>query len=361
MKVIITTGGTGGHIYPALSLANEIKLDNKENEIIFLGSLNRMEKDIVPEYGYPFYGLDIVATKGSVFNKFISIIKLFKSYFKCKKIIKNIKPDIVIGFGNYISVPVVMAANKLKIKTLIHEQNSVPGKANLFLSRYVDRVIGSYNENKDFFKCEVSILGNPRSSDAGKVKKNKIILEQFGLSTNKKTVIFVMGSLGSQSVNKVLKQIIPEINDRQYQALIVTGKKDYLNFVSGIENFDNVKIVEYIDGINVMKQADLLVVRGGATTAAEVVAMSIPAIIIPSPYVPYDHQTTNALALKNAGCAYIIEEKNLDSIMLVKKIDEIINDDERLKNMKKSSKKISHHDASNEIVKVVKELVYESD
>ena len=204
MKIVIATGGTGGHIYPALSLADAL-LENKDNDVLFIGSSTRMESKEIPEKGYNFKGLNVIGTNGGLTNKIKSVLLLVKARSECIKILKDYKPDVVIGFGNYISVPVILAAKKLGIKTMIHEQNSVAGKANVFLSRFVDGIIGSYNENlNQFDNSKTRILGNPRASESSKIDKDVNMYNELGLDENKSLVLIVMGSLGSESVNKVL-------------------------------------------------------------------------------------------------------------------------------------------------------------
>ncbi len=360
MRILIVTGGTGGHIYPAISLANAIKEDSHLNEVLFVGSKSRMESDIVPQAGYPFIGLDITGIQGNSIEKLKSAYRLVKGYQSSKKIIKQFKPDLVIGFGNYISVPVILAASRMGIKTMIHEQNSVAGKANRYLSKVVDAVVGCYEENKaEFDPSKTRILGNPRASEASKVKENRAVLETVGLDPTIKTVIIVMGSLGSESVNKILKDMVPLLKGKSYQVMIVTGKKGYSLFIENLENIENVRIIPYLEGLTLMKQADLLVVRGGATTAAEITAMQVPSLIIPSPYVPHDHQTKNAQALSLAESAEMVIEKELTSDVLIDKIEMLLFDEEKLKEMKVSALLIGKQNASQEIIQWIKELIYE--
>ncbi|MFV0480035.1 MAG: undecaprenyldiphospho-muramoylpentapeptide beta-N-acetylglucosaminyltransferase [Anaerorhabdus sp.] len=358
MRILMSTGGTGGHIYPALSLAKTIEKKYPHSSIVFIGSENRMEKDIIPRYGYSFYGLKVSGMNGSLINKLTSGLRLIKSYSKSKKIIKKYQPEIVIGFGNYITVPVVLAASHLKIKTMIHEQNSVPGKANRFLARIVDAVVGCYEENKkDLGEDKTRILGNPRASEAEMIQKDETVLQLLELDPAKQTVIFVMGSLGSSSVNEVLKKAVSQFKDKSYQVLIVTGEIGYESFKQGIDVPNNVKLAKYIDGLHVMKQASLLVIRGGATTAAEVVAMGIPSIIIPSPYVPHDHQTKNAQQLVQAGVAKMILETELNEMRLITEIDELMNDENQLKKMSSSASELAKPKASEDILHWIEELI----
>lgn len=327
MKIAIVAGGTGGHVYPALTLAEE--LQNRGDEIIFIGSSTRMEKDLVPERGFKYIGLDVDIFSGNVLNKLKSLFTINKAKRKCMSILKGY--DMAIGFGNYISVPVLLAAKKLGLKTVIHEQNSFAGKANRMLDRKVNLVIGSYPENKKQFRNRHTlILGNPQSSKAMAVEKDPKLIKKFGLDPKKKTVVIFMGSLGSQTINKVVLDYF-KLTDGSYQIIYATGKQNYENVLKNVDEKDYIKCFETIDGANVMKNSTLLVCRAGATTLAEITAMGMPAILIPSPYVPNNHQYYNAKSLSDRDAAILIEEKDLTPDKLNKEISDIINNESKLK------------------------------
>ncbi len=350
MRYLIATGGTGGHIYPALALVDEIKKMDTDCSVLFIGSKTRMEAQLIPETGYEFYGINIESTKKGLINKFSSLANMFFAYQECIKIIKSFKPDVVIGFGNYISVPVLMAAHHKNILTVIHEQNSFAGKANRFLSRYADAIVGCYEENLDQFpKHKTKILGNPRATVASKIKKDFQVLKTLGIDSSKPLVVIVMGSLGSESVNVVMKEALADMQNKNYQVVYVTGKSHYDSFKECCSSSRNIFIVPYIDGCQVMVNADLCVVRGGATTAAEITAMGMPSIIIPSPYVPNNHQVMNALALQNQGAAIMIEEKDLSKENIILKIENILSSPIQREAMSKNAKKLAFSNASNDI------------
>ncbi len=355
MRVVIATGGTGGHIYPALSLVDSLK-SNGLDEVLFIGSVSRMEAKEIPLKGYRFIGLDVIGTNGGIINKFKSIYLMLKARNRCMQILKDFKPDIVIGFGNYISVPVIMAAKALRIKTMIHEQNSVAGKANRFLAKHVDGVVGSYEENlKDFKNCHVRILGNPRASEAYKVKKDASLLKQFDFKEILPLVVIVMGSLGSSSVSKVLMEYAVLFNSTAYQVLIVTGDKHYDDFK--INENAYLKKVKYIDGLSIMALADLLVIRSGATTCAEVCALGKASISIPSPYVPNNHQMINAETLKRNHATIIIKESDLTAALLNETINRLMNDEKGRSAMGNNACKIAKVRASEDIIKWIKEMI----
>ncbi|SJZ98548.1 undecaprenyldiphospho-muramoylpentapeptide beta-N-acetylglucosaminyltransferase [Anaerorhabdus furcosa] len=358
MRIVIATGGTGGHIYPALSLAKAIKEEDPSAEFLFIGSTNRMEATEIPNAGYKYQGIDVIGMNGSILSKIKAFYLLKKAEKKCKTILETAKPDIVIGFGNYISVPVCWAAKSLGIPVMLHEQNSYAGKANKMLAKSADAVVGCYEENLSQFPSQKTrILGNPRASEAAKMIQDKTILKKYGLVDNLPLVVIVMGSLGSESVNKVLKQASKRMDGKNYQALVVTGKKGYDEFIESCKSTGHVHIVPYIEGIEVMCLASLVVVRGGATTSAEITALGLPSIIIPSPYVPNNHQVMNALALQNKNAAIMIEEKDLTAENLVEKIDEILSNEALQKEMSLHAKELGKPNASHDMMEWIKDLV----
>lgn len=357
MRYVIATGGTGGHIYPATALVDEIRKKEPDSEFLFIGSNNRMESKEIPSLGYRFYGLDVIGTNGGLVSKATSIFKISKAYFECRKLIQQEKPDVVIGFGNYISVPVILAAHHLKVLTFLHEQNSYAGKANRFLGKYVDGIIGCYKENLDQFpQNKVRILGNPRAAVAAQVKKDPQVISKLGLDPALQLVVIVMGSLGSESVNKVMKEALNEMKNKPYQVLYVTGKNHYESFVQNWKPANNICILPYIDGCKVMVNADVCVVRGGATTAAEITAMGMPSIIIPSPYVPNNHQVKNAEALQNENAAYMLEEKDLSTEKIVSLIENMLSDKALLKTMSENALKLGKKEATDNILNWIKEF-----
>lgn len=352
MKIVIVAGGTGGHIYPAITLAEE--LEKAGHSITFIGSNDRMEKDVIPAKGFEYIGLDVVTTKGSIFQKVKSLISIQLAYHKCLKLLKGY--DLAIGFGNYISIPVMSAAIKLKMKTVIHEQNSFVGRANRILDEKVDLIIGSYEENlKQFKNKNTVILGNPQSSKAYMIKKDENVLKNLGLDPNKKTLVIFMGSLGSATVNEKLLEYF-KLTDGSYQIVYATGTNHYKNVINNIENKDYIKVFERIDGINVMINSTLLLCRAGATTISEICALGMPAILIPSPFVPNNHQYYNGKALVDKDAAVMIEEKDLDPVSLNSTINSLINDSDRLNKMADNARKLGNPYVLNDIIKAIESL-----
>jgi len=356
MKVIISAGGTGGHIYPALAILNKIKEKEPDSEFLYIGTHNRMEKDIIPKEGIPYEEIEIYGFNRKQLLKNFNVLKcLIKANKKCKKIIKEMNPDIVIGVGGYVTVPVIRTAKKLGYKTFIHEQNSVPGKANKYLSNYADTVGISFKSSGEYFdKEKVLLCGNPCSEAAVDIKP--ALKKEFGL-TDKPLVLFVMGSLGASKVNDFLIKTMTLFNEKDYEILYVTGKQDYEK-ISKMKFPKNVKVVPYIDKMTrIMKKTDIMVTRAGASTLSEIIALEIPSIIIPSPYVPDNHQYKNALDLVNNKAAVMVEEKDLKGDIIVREIDTLINDKNKLNSMKKNLHKLQVNNSATVIYNNIKKLI----
>ena len=357
MRVIVSAGGTGGHIYPALAIINKIKEKEPNSEILYIGTHNRMEKDIIPKHNIPFKQIEIYGfNRRQILKNFKTIKCLYQSYKEAKIIIEGFKPDIVIGVGGYVTVPVICAAHKLKIKTFIHEQNSVAGASNKFLSKYVDLIGVSFKSSIESFPKDKTIFtGNPCSENAVKVKEAK--KSEFNLTEGKKLVLFVMGSLGSSKMNEFLLKTMSLFKNKEYEVLFVTGASSY----DDIKNSDlpsNVRILPYIDNMTrIMKKTDLIVSRAGASTLSEIISLNLPSILIPSPYVPNNHQYKNALDLINNKACVLIEEKDLKGDILVRNIDEVLNNPIKIKEMKNNLNKLKIDNSATIIYENIKKIV----
>lgn len=358
MRVIISAGGTGGHIYPALAIANKIKKENKNAEILYIGTSNRMEKDIVPKEGYKFVGIDILGLQRKLSLKNIKSMYLFlKAISKCKKIIKDFKPDIVIGVGGYVTAPVVYAANKLGIKCCIHEQNSIFGITNKFASKFADKVFISFKSSEKYVEDKEKVIytGNPVGSNALSVKE--IDKKEYGLDPKKKLVLIVMGSLGSKTISDLMKEQLKLFNNKDYEIMFVTGK-NYYDEYKKIKYTSNVKIVPYIDGlVKLLKKTDVLVTRAGASTLAEISALKVPSILIPSPYVTENHQYKNAMDLVKKEAALILEEKDFKGDELLRLVEKLLNDKLLSNKIKNNLKSFVVEDSAGIIYKEIKKLV----
>ena len=363
MRVIISAGGTGGHIYPAVSIINKIKKEEPNSEFLYIGTHDKIENKIIPEMNIPFKSIKITGFYRSFDNiKRLTIgnvntLRFFlKARKECLKIIKDFNPDVVIGCGGYVTSPVVWAAKKLGCKTFIHEQNSVVGWANRYLVKYADKIGVSFESTlKDFPKEKVVLTGNPCSEEAVKIKKaNK---KDYGLHDDKKLVLIVMGSLGSKTINEKMTDYLYGFRNKDYEIIYVTGN-NYYDKLNSRGFPKNVKVVPYINNLSsVMKCCDLMVSRAGASTMSEIMSLKIPTIFIPSPYVTGNHQYKNAMDLVNKGAALIIKESDLNKSDFIKMVDDILEDDNKYSMIKNNLSKIGIEDSSTRVYNVLKEMI----
>lgn len=357
VKVIITAGGTGGHIYPALSILNKIKEKEPNSEFIYIGTHNRMEKDIVPTYNIKYIPLEIYGlSKKNIKRDIKNIFLIKKAYKKCLNIMMDFKPDIVIGVGGYVTYPVILAAHKLKIKTFIHEQNSIPGKSNKILSRIVDGVGVSFKDSSIYFKNQnkVYFTGNPCSENA--IDSKKINKSEYGIKEYRKLVLIVSGSLGSNSINNKMIEYLKSIGNKNYDCIYITGKNYYDEFNKN-KFPKNVHIYPYIDNmVGLLKSVDVIVSRAGASSLSEILALRLPSIIIPSPYVANNHQYYNALSLKNNNACIMIEEKELNKDILSDSIDKCL-DIEFSNKLKNNMDNLYIKDSSTKIYDIIKNII----
>lgn len=357
MKAIIVAGGTGGHIYPAIAIINKIKEKEPKSEILYIGTSDRMEKDIIPKLGIPFVGIEMTGlNRKNVFSNIFVFKRFFNAVKKAEEEIKKFSPDIVIGAGGYITAPVLYAAHKLKVPTLIHEQNSIPGVSNKFIGNFADKICVSLPNSLNLFpKKKTVYTGNPRSEEIISVKKKT--KKSLGFDENKKLVVFVMGSLGSTTMTLKLKELIPAFSNKNYQVLIITGK-NYFDDYKDIEVSDNVKIVPFMDDlINLLKDSDLIVSRAGASTIAEITAIGLPAILVPSPYVTNNHQYKNAKELEDNGACRIVLESEFDKNKIIHEIDKIFDDKNSYLEMVENSKKLGITDSATRIYEEARKII----
>ena len=357
MRVIVSAGGTGGHIYPAIAIINKIKDEEPNSEILYIGTTDRMEKDLIPELGIKYEAIRISGIKRKITLENVKVLFQFLSARKkCKKIVKEFDPDIVIGAGGYVTGPVIWAAKQLGKKTFIHEQNSVVGLSNRYLTKYADKIGVSFASTLEAFpKDKVVLTGNPCSEKALNMKKaNK---EDYGLSKNKRLVLIVMGSLGSRTVNDKIVTFLKDFKGKDYEVMFVTGNS-YYEKVKDIKVPSNVKIVPFIYEMpSLMKVTDLMVSRAGASTMSEILVLNVPTIFIPSPYVTNNHQYKNAMDLVNQNAALILEEKDLTKDNLIKLIDDTLNDKNNYKNLKDNLKELGIKDSAERIYEVLKGMI----
>lgn len=360
MRVIITAGGTGGHIYPALAILDKIKDIEPESEFIYVGTHNRMEKDIVPKRGIKYVPIEIYGLSTSLKLMPRNVKNVFlieKGIKKCVNLIREFKPDIVIGVGGYVTYPVIKAAHKCGVPSFIHEQNSIFGKANKGILKWVSGVGVSFKDSiSQINHNNVILTGNPVAE--GALAKTKISKTKFGLSRGKKSVLIFNGSLGSKSINEKVIDYLKEADKYNYEILYITGNPYYEEYKKN-KFPENVFIEPYVDNLSgLMKDVDLIVCRAGASSIAEITALGLPAIFIPSPFVANNHQYYNALSVVEAGAGEMILENDLNKEVLENKVASILDDEEKQKLIKKNLRKLSIDDSAtiiyNEIKKIIK-------
>ncbi len=368
-RILIAAGGTGGHINPALGTAGYIKEKAPDAEIIFAGTKDKMEARLVPQAGYELKTIEISGfyrsfSPSAIKHNIGTLSKLLKSSSQAKKIIKDFKPDLVIGFGGYVSGPVLRMAAKLGIPTAIHEQNAFPGVTNKALAGRVDRVMLTAKQAEKYMKPKnpCVITGLPIRGDILKADpdfaKAELNLE------GKPLVLSMGGSLGAKPVNDaVLGMIIKKCRDNDCVFLHATGKGGewFIEELkkAGIdpEKQKNVRVVEYIDIPKCLPAADLVISRSGASTLSELQALGKPSILIPSPYVTENHQFHNAMALVENNAAVILEEKDLTPDSLTQKADELLHNRERLEEIGRNAKAMAVSDATERIYETLCEIV----
>lgn len=313
-RVLFAGGGTGGHLFPAIAVAEQIKIMKPETEILFIGTKSKIEGKVVPQLGYKFKSIWIKGfARKFNFENLLFPLKLFVSVIQSLVINMSFRPKVAVGSGGYVSGPAIFAASVMGAKIILLEQNSYPGVTTRLLERYAEEVHISFDDSRKYLRRKeiVKTTGNPVRMNLGKISKPEA-LGKFGLSEEFKTLLVLGGSLGAESINKAIGKNLKELIDNNIQVLWQTGKNYYENFKH--LNSDKVKVYEFIEDMNSAYSAcDLLLARAGATTIAEILALGLPAILVPSPNVAENHQYYNAKSLADKNAALLIEDENIES------------------------------------------------
>jgi UDP-N-acetylglucosamine--N-acetylmuramyl-(pentapeptide) pyrophosphoryl-undecaprenol N-acetylglucosamine transferase len=361
MRIVVSGGGTGGHIYPALALIREIQKKHSDCTFLYIGTEKGLESKLVPMENIPFKSIHITGFKRKLsFDNIKTIVRFVKGVSDSKKLLKDFRADVVIGTGGYVCGPVVYAASKLGIPTIIHEQNSVPGLTNKFLSKYVSKIAICFEEARKYFPKEKTVLtGNPRASEV-LYHDGRKGMESVGLDPDRATVLIVGGSRGARPINEAVLKVMAELGEKTYQVLYVTGDVHFeavSKEINLIGNPENVVIKPFVHNMaEILAGVDLTVARAGATTLAELTALGIPSILIPSPYVTNNHQEKNARALSDQGAAKLILEQDLTGKQLVTTIDSILMNNEELNHMKEAARLQGIPDAADRVYSIIKEI-----
>ena len=350
---ILSGGGTGGHIFPAVAIANELKLRYPNAQFLFIGALGRMEMEKVPSEGFEIIGLPVQGLKRKLtLENFKVLWNFIKSYRKAKRIIKNFGPSIAIGTGGYVSLPVIYAAQRNKIPTLIWEGNGYAGLANKILAKKAQVICTGLPNMENYFPQEkIKFTGNPiRQSILDKIRKEDA-LEHFSLSPAKKTVFITGGSLGARNINQGIKEALPLLSEHNIQLIWQTGK----SFTDEIDETYGY-VSQFIYEMNMAyNAADLVVSRAGAISISEICALKKPAILIPSPNVTDDHQTKNAEALSSKGAAVLLKDKHYNK--LGNTILDLISNSEVLENLTKAISSFAKPKSTSEIADLIDQTI----
>ncbi|MCK5823025.1 MAG: undecaprenyldiphospho-muramoylpentapeptide beta-N-acetylglucosaminyltransferase [Bacteroidales bacterium] len=363
-KIIISGGGTGGHIFPAISIANALKRIDKNIEILFVGAKSKMEMQRVPDAGYKIVGLPISGFQRRItFKNITFFFKLLISILKSKRIINSFKPDIAVGVGGYASGPLLYVASKKRIPTLIQEQNSYAGVTNKLLAKRVNKICVAYqNMDKFFPKQKILFTGNPIRKDLLDINNKKDeAYKYFNLNNKSKVVLIIGGSLGALTINQSVSQDLDRYFRSGVQLIWQTGKNFFEKAKFELLRYDNkdkkIKIYDFITKMDyAYAVADVIISRAGAGTISELCLVKKPVILIPSPNVAEDHQTKNAIALADKNAAVLIKD-NQAKEMLADKALSLINDTEKMNNLSENISKLavinSDEIIANEILKMI--------
>jgi len=362
LRIIISGGGTGGHIFPAVSIANAIKEQRPDTEILFVGAEGRMEMHRVPAAGYPIKGLPVAGfDRKNLLKNIPVLIKLFKSQRLARKIVKDFRPHAAVGVGGYASGPTLKVAGSMGIPTLLQEQNSYAGVTNKLLAKQAKKICVAYEGMERFFDKEKIILtGNPvRQGLRNHPMSREEAIASFGLDPNKRTVLILGGSLGARTINQCLMNHLDKIKSSGVQFIWQTGKIYIDEAKATVAKAGKLPMLYVTDFISDMataySAADLVISRAGAGSISEFCLLQKPVILVPSPNVAEDHQTKNALALVNKNAALYVKDAEANDILLDKAI-EAVGQPELLKNLSKNIAELAFTDSANVIAKEVIKL-----
>jgi len=368
MRVLITGGGTGGHINPALAIAQKVKSKDNSNTVLYVGTKFGMESELVPKEGFEFKFVTAKFLKRKISIENIkTLFASFKGVIEANKIINEYKPDIVVGTGGYVCGPVVLAAALKKIPTMIHEQNVFPGVTNKLLAKVVDVIGISFDEAAKYFpdniKHKLVLVGNPVRKDI-LIADRKESRKFYNLKSDDILIYSFGGSGGQVSLNKAILDVMKKYNGNNNVRIIhVTGKRLYDGFNDDIKNANlniekNIEIKDYMyDAPTALSACDIVIGSAGAITIAEITAIGVPSILIPKTYTAENHQEYNARALEKVGAAKVILEKDLNGTALIKAIDEIIENKNTLHTMTLNSKKLGNINVEDKIYEAMQNLI----
>lgn len=357
-KILISGGGTGGHIYPALAIADELKLRYPNAQFLFVGAEDRMEMEKVPQAGYKIKGLWISGIqRGSIQKNLLFPFKLLSSIWRAKKIIRQFQPDIAIGTGGFASGPTLYVAANKKIPTLLQEQNSYPGITNKFLAKKANKICVAYSNLERFFPADKLIkTGNPVRQDLLYIHtKEKESKKHFGITAKKKTILVLGGSLGARRINQLIEAQLDFFKSQNVEILWQCGKL-YVNDYKKYNDLEHVVVLEYIQKMDLAyAAADIIISRAGASSVSELCIVGKPVVFIPSPNVAEDHQTKNAKAIVEKHGALMLAESELDTFPIV--FETLLKDQGKQEHLAENIKELALPSATANIVNEIEKLL----
>jgi UDP-N-acetylglucosamine--N-acetylmuramyl-(pentapeptide) pyrophosphoryl-undecaprenol N-acetylglucosamine transferase len=356
IRIIIAGGGTGGHIFPAIAVAQAIQAIHPDAAILFVGASGKMEMEKVPQAGYDIKGLTIAGLNRSNMFKNITLpFKLIKSFFQVRSIFNSFKPNAVFGVGGYSSFPVLKFAQSKGIPTFIHESNAFAGKSNIWLGKNATKIFtGTQGMDKFFPSDKIIVTGNPvRKNISSSIYTKETAMMQFGLLPDKQTVLIVGGSLGANSINDVIMQNLKHFNELGIQLIWQTGKSQSAKYLNAAKSFSNVYVNSFLNDMSAAYMAaDMVVSRAGAMSVAEIAITGKPCVFVPYPFAAEDHQTFNAKTLVDDGAAFMVKDAMVKDA-LVPLITDAINQQSILDNMQKKIKAFAISNADEIIAKEI--------
>lgn len=359
LKFILSGGGTGGHIYPAIAIANELKLRFPNAEILFVGASNKMEMQKVPQAGYPIKGLWIAGIQRKLtFDNALFPVKLLDSLLKSRTIIRHFKPDVVIGTGGFASGPLLRVAGIAGIPTVLQEQNSFPGITNKWLSKKASKICVAYENLEQFFpKSKIVLTGNPVRQDLIAIKgKRQDAIDFFKLDASKKTILVLGGSLGARRINQLIAKELVNFSSQNVQLIWQCGKL-YNDEYAHFNEKENVDVLPFIERMDLAyAAADVIISRAGASSVSELCLVAKPTLFIPSPNVAEDHQTKNANAIVDKKGALLLKENELDT-QFSTTINSLLNNEDLQKELSENMLQLAKPNATKDIVDEIVKLI----
>ena len=362
-RAIVSGGGTGGHIFPAIAIADEIKRRNPDAEILFVGATGKMEMEKVPAAGYKIEGLEIVGLKRKLaLSNFLLPFKIIKSVMKARKIVKKFKPEVVVGVGGYASGPTLKAASMLNYPTALQEQNAFAGKTNKILSKKAKVICCGYDGMERFFPADrIVVTGNPCRTSAVQIDgKKEEACKEFGFDSNKPIILVIGGSLGARTLNESVVKDLGQLVESGVQVLWQCGKLYHEKLQEELKDVDmgGVKLVQFVKRMDLAyAMADVIISRAGASSVSELCLVKKPAILVPSPNVSEDHQTKNAMALVDKNAAILVKDVEAKEVLMSTALELIESDEAQeglMKNIAPLGKPNATADIVNELEKIAK-------